>query len=86
MTKKTQTPTTSPSEEVKETKIPMLKVIAKFTHFNPDLRAYKPSTPNVIFDPPLMVVIDIPEEEWKAIWDKAIAEYKGEITCVDCHI
>ena len=60
MTKKTQTPTTSPSEEVKETKIPMLKVIAKFTHFNPDLRAYKPSTPNVIFDPPLMVVINVP--------------------------
>jgi len=38
----------------------MLKVIAKFTHFNPDLRAYKPSTPNVIFDPPLMVVINVP--------------------------
>jgi hypothetical protein len=52
--------TTPSEEEVKEDKLPTLKVYAFWKGFTPDCRAYKPSTPEIVFDPFLKILIDVP--------------------------
>jgi hypothetical protein len=52
--------TTPSKEEVKETKLPTLKVYAQWLSFSPDCRPYKPSTPELAFDPWLKIVVNVP--------------------------
>ena len=49
---------TSPSEEVQ--KINSYHLIAQWKGFTPDCRAYKPSTPEIVFDPFLKIKVDVP--------------------------
>lgn len=59
MTTKKTSPSKEP-EEVKETKLPTLKVFAQWKGFTPDCRAYKPSTPEIVFDPFLKIMVNMP--------------------------
>jgi hypothetical protein len=53
--------TLSKEEVVKE--INSLKVVALWKGFTPDCRAYKPSTPEIIFDPSLKIMVNVPLEK-----------------------
>ena len=58
MTKKQTTPLTHEAEVVK--KINSVKVIVRWNSFSPDCRPYKPSTPELVFDEPLKIVVFVP--------------------------
>jgi hypothetical protein len=51
---------TTPSKEEVVKEINSLKVYAQWKGFTPDCRAYKPSTPELVFDPFLKIVVSVP--------------------------
>lgn len=60
MTKKMNSPSKEEETAKVVEKINSVQVIAQWVGFNPDCRPYKPSTPEIVFDPWLPIAVDVP--------------------------